>query len=504
MRLLADSLPKAMARASSYASGDVVAWAEQNFPIPDPARPIVLEPHQKALLRLVEARNPDGTHRYKTAVYSTPKKSGKTTIAALVARLRAETGGPFQEIYCVANDLEQAQGRVFQAARTSIQLTPSWQRRWKITERELIHIPSGSVIRAIPSDYKGEAGANPSLTTWTELWGYDSERCRRLWDELTPVPTRDSTRLVETYAGFEGESDLLWELYERGVLNGHQLNAWELHELAHVGLSYFQEAPNPDSIVPIWVDEAASLLVYWDSGEGARRMPWQRGEEAKAYYAEQEQSLRPKAFERLHLNRWVTAESSFVPIEWWDACREDLPPFEPDHCRDAVVLGVDAASTGDSFAVVAVTRHPQRHGDVAIRACRKWDPPKGGRIDYSGPEEFIRTVCQHYRVVQIAYDPHQLEDMMQRLYRERVAWCEPFPQGNDRLMADRRFYDLIVNRRLAHHGDPDMREHIQNANAKLQKDEDSTLRIVKKAPNRKIDLAVAASMACHRCLYLLL
>lgn len=493
-----------MATAASRATGDIVAWAERSFYIPDPPCPISLEPHQKALLRLIEARNPDGTHRYKTVVYSTPKKSGKTTIAALVARFRAETGSRFQEFYCIANDFEQAQGRVFHAARTSIELSPGWRRYWKTGERELLHLPSGSVIKAIPNDYKGEAGANPSLTIWTELWGYESERSRRLWEELTPVPTRDSTRLVETYAGFEGESELLWDLYERGVLHGHQLNARELHELADIGLVVFEEAPNPDSLVPIWVDEAASLLVYWDSGEAGRRMPWQRGEEGRAYYAEQEQSLRPKAFERLHLNRWVTAESSFVPVEWWDACREDLPPFEPDHCKDAVVLGVDAASTGDSFAVVAVTRHPQRHGDVAIRACRKWDPPKGGRIDYSGPEEFIRTVCQHYRVVQIAYDPHQLEDMMQRLYREGVAWCEPFPQEKDRLMADRRFYDLIVNRRLAHDGDPDMREHIRNANAKLQKDQDSTLRIVKKAAGRKVDLAVAASMACHRCLYLLL
>ena len=250
-----------MATAASHAAGDIVAWAERDFYIPDPGRPIVLEPHQKALLRLIEARDSNGQHRYRTFVYSTPKKSGKTTIAALVARFRAETGGRFQEIYCVANDLEQAQGRVFQAARASIELSPGWRRYWKTGERELCHLPSGSVIRAIPNDYKGEAGANPSLTVWTELWGYESERSRRLWEELTPVPTRDSTRLIETYAGFDGESDLLWELYERGVLQGRQLNAWDLHELADVGLMVFEEAPNPDSLVPIWVDEGASLLV---------------------------------------------------------------------------------------------------------------------------------------------------------------------------------------------------------------------------------------------------
>jgi len=51
-----------------------------------------------------------------------------------------------------------------------------------------------------------------------ELWGYTSERARRLYDELVPVPTRlISCRLTVTYAGFEGESELLHELYRRGL-----------------------------------------------------------------------------------------------------------------------------------------------------------------------------------------------------------------------------------------------------------------------------------------------
>ena len=51
-----------------------------------------------------------------------------------------------------------------------------------------------------------------------ELWGYTSERARRLYDELVPVPTRlISCRLTVTYAGFEGESELRHELYRRGL-----------------------------------------------------------------------------------------------------------------------------------------------------------------------------------------------------------------------------------------------------------------------------------------------
>src|SRR5262249_45205007 len=73
-------------------------------------------------------------------------------------------------------------------------------------------------ITAIASDAAGAAGANPNVTAFDELWGAVSERSRRLWDECVPPPTRQiACRLTTTYAGFEGESELLEELYKRGL-----------------------------------------------------------------------------------------------------------------------------------------------------------------------------------------------------------------------------------------------------------------------------------------------
>jgi phage terminase large subunit-like protein len=61
-----------------------------------------------------------------------------------------------------------------------------------------------------------------------------------------------------------------------------------------------------------------------------------------------------------------------------------------------------------------------------------------------------------------------------------------------------------VQRRLAHNGSPELRQHIQNANAKVQTDQDSTLRLCKRSELLKIDLAVAASMGVEECLRLLI
>jgi len=104
-------------------------------------------------------------------------------------------------------------------------------------------------------------------------------------------------------------------------------------------------------------------------------------------------------------------------------------------------------------------------------------------------------------VIQVAYDPYQLHDMATRLKHEGLAWFKEFSQGADRLTADSQFRALIRERRLWHDGNPDLREHVGNANAKVD-NEDRRLRIVKRMEKLKIDLAVAASMCTHEVLRL--
>lgn len=234
--------------------------------------------------------------------------------------------------------------------------------------------------------------------------------------------------------------------------------------------------------------------------------------------------------------------SPYIPLERWDTLYEkDLPPLLPGS-REAVILALDAAVTADCFGIVAVTRHPdptRYASDIAIRRVKKWTPDMfpNHRIDFATCEEFIRFVCRGgcfaghpppskelaasgqayhpecefcqrgewkavpgHNVVQTTYDPYQLEDMAQRLRKDGVAWMSEFDQGSERLIGDGILYRLAFSGKLAHNNDPDLREHIGNAKARLQPEEESKMRIIKKSPARKIDLAVAAAMAAKRCL----
>jgi hypothetical protein len=58
----------------------------------------------------------------------------------------------------------------------------------KVTQSRVEFPATGATITAIASDYAGAAGANPTISCFDELWGYTSERSRRLWDEMIPSP----------------------------------------------------------------------------------------------------------------------------------------------------------------------------------------------------------------------------------------------------------------------------------------------------------------------------
>lgn len=517
---------RTIAQTTANANESVTDFGERTFYVPETGAPIRFEPHQALILQLMFdpalASSLGVPNGYQTLVFSTVKKSGKTTIAALAARWVAECWGNFNEVYSIANDREQSRGRVYAKALQSIMLDPRWDRNakeirdyWRIIEREATHIPSGSYLRAVSNDYKGEAGSNPTATFWSELWGYTLESSRRLWDEMTPVPTRPrSIRFVETYAGFENESTLLIGLFEKTTTLSESKDAQGARritrdDLAAVGLEWpFPTTRDPE--LPLFVNPTLRSFAYWDQGPLARRMPWQ----TPAYYAAQATEMRPEVFDRLHSNEWVSSVSTFIPKEWWIACTarpvDAVPPLTP---TEPIVLAADASVSGDCTALTAVSRNPnptlRREKHTIARLTRTFTPPKGGTLNYSSPgglKDSIREIISKYNVVELAYDPYQLHDVMTVFRDEGLVWTRPFSQGDERMVADFALYTDIRDRHILDDTgpDPDLAAHLQHAGAKIPKDSNTKLRLVKKAEDSKIDNAVTLSMANYECKRLLL
>lgn len=79
-----------------------------------------------------------------------------------------------------------------------------------------------------------------------------------------------------------------------------------------------------------------------------------------------------------------------------------------------------------------------------------------------------------------------------------------FPQNASRMQpGTQRFFELVVNKKIRHDGNPSLARHLDNA--KLKADARGA-RLIKEAHDspRKIDLAVAAVMAVDRAAFWLM
>jgi phage terminase large subunit-like protein len=199
---------------------DPIAFIRDFCRNPETGRPFQLYPAQERFLREGLTLTSEGRLPYSELLFSAPKKSGKTALAAMIVLyVILVLGGSYAEGYCLSNDYEQSVGRVFQQIVRMLDPRRTKQSRLaKITANQIVFPSTGATITALASDYASAAGANPTITVFDELWAYTSERSRRLWDEMVPVPTRKiSVRLTVTYAGFSNESELLEDLYKRGL-----------------------------------------------------------------------------------------------------------------------------------------------------------------------------------------------------------------------------------------------------------------------------------------------
>lgn len=455
-------------------------WApsQQGFYLAETRRPITLAPHQHDILNHVFRLGESGRFPYETILYSCPKKSGKTTLAAVAALWFGLFIDAPNEVYICANDLEQSIGRVFKDVERAIRLNPVLAGRLR-TQARIIYTDEGTTIQALPSDYAGAAGSRHGLTVWDELWGYTSESARRLWDELTPVPTRkNSIRFVVSYAGYEGESSLLEELDKRG-------QAGEVvPELAHIQNGRGEPACRANG----------RTFVYWDHElkphPGLSISPRQ-------YHEQQRKDLRPGAFARMHLNEWASNTERFVTEEEWSECFSPaVELLKPDDTR-RIVLGADASTSRDFTALVGCWRKP---ADGAVHAvfCKVWRPQRMGLrlgkptidLDTTIKEEILR-LYRAGRVQSVVYDPYQLHSIAVDLEKAGVHMVE-LPQTSARTKADQALYDAIIGRNLLHANHSILNEHVNNA---VAIETARGFRLAKEKTTKKIDAAVALSMA---------
>jgi phage terminase large subunit-like protein len=204
--------------------------------------------------------------------------------------------------------------------------------------------------------------------------------------------------------------------------------------------------------------------------------------------------LRPNAFLRMIENRFVSTESDFIDMAWWDACvSPELTPLISDKSLP-VFVGVDASVKRDSTAIVAVT-FDKKDQKVRLVTHKVFQPSPDDPLDFENTiEDTIRDLHRRFRVRAVRYDPYQMASTAQRLQRAGIK-MEEFAQSVPNLTASsQNLYELIKGRNLLAYPDEAMRLSVSRA---IAVETPRGWRIAKEKQSHKIDVVVALGMAAH-------
>jgi phage terminase large subunit-like protein len=326
------------------------------------------------------------------------------------------------------------------------------------------------IYRVLSADAGLQYGLNPSMVVIDELWAHASGE---LYYALTTGQlARESPLVVSiTTAGFD-RSSICFDLYERGK---------KLRDEGGI------EAMRAEGFL-MWWYELDSAADYLDSShwKDANPSSWITVEAL----AREQRRLPEPVFRRLHLNQWTETEGAWIAPYEWDMCA-GAPLLDRN---SPTWIAVDVGVRRDSAAIVWAQWHDEKlHVGQEILKPEE-QGPTFGVADVRGRVAQRAVMFEQLR--EIDFDPWQFLESAE-LLQERGLPLVKFPQTSTRMApASETLYELIIERRLVHDGDPVMKEQLLAA--VIAPTDRGGWRISKRKSQERIDGAVALAIAADR------
>ena len=329
------------------------------------------------------------------------------------------------EIYLVSNSAEQSKSLAFSTLSWACEHEPTLAKATTVYRDRIVVNSTDSFIKVLPTKAKSAAGFSPSLCIWDEAHGL-KDIDENLWSELTSIQTRRSITLVLSYAGIEGESNLLRRLYDIAMSD-----------------------KRPDSWLVLWSHDPKISGTIDDAFLESKRL-----------------ELLPHQYSRLYENRWTSAAGAYIPLTDWENCFDpELKPLPPG-AGDIVYLGLDCGLRRDSAVLIGVTRQ-DNHYNLAL--FKQWLPGRGrgNEIELESIYEFLLNLHtdSHYNISACWFDPRFLHSIAQRLRAKGVNMIEVSPQPSSVSRCYEFLYQAVKGGRFSHWGEKVLTEHIMNAAA---------------------------------------
>jgi phage terminase large subunit-like protein len=441
---------------------------------------IRVRPWQHETTGMVYARTANGRLRHREALIGLPRKNGKSALGSSYGLHGLVMGPEGGEVYSCAADKDQAR-IVFNVAKKMVQLDPELDGEQggiiKVYRDALEYVETGSIYKVLSSEAFTKEGLNPTCVVYDELHAAPTDE---LYDVMVNAfgARVDPLLIIITTAGVktdqENRDSICYRRYQYGV----RVAQGEIDDPTFF-MCWYGAPKNADYRDPaVW--EAAN------PGYGDLIDPQD--------FVSVIGKVDENTFRTKRLNQWVSSVQAWLPGGAWDNCRNPDRTFVPG--ARGIVLGFDGSKNGDTTALVAVTVD----SNPVVKVLGLWDRPEDSpewKVPRGEVKDAIRQACHDFNVREIAWDEWLWEDAAEELEEEGLP-VVAFQQTMSAMgPATQRFYEMVINGKIEHDGDPRLARHLENAQLKTETRGARLIKDAKKSP-RKIDLAVASVMALDR------
>ncbi len=473
---------------------------------PKAGEPIILEPWQVFILTTVFGWvKADGTRRFRRVYIEVPRGNGKSALSSGVGlyMLCADNEGG-AEVYSFATTRDQAK-IVFGDAQNMAKRTAGLRSHFgvDVNAHNINVLRTASKFEALSAEGSTLDGLNTHFACVDELHAH---KTRAVYD------------VVETSIGKRAQS-LLWVITTAGSNRAgicYEVRGFVIKVLAgaakdesQFGIVYGLDEEDD------WTTEEA--LIKANPNWGISVMP-----EVLLPLQAKAMTMPSAAnnFKTKHLNEWVNADTAWMDMRAWDACKD--PTLDPEQfAGEPTYVALDLASKVDIAAKVALherTIEGKPHyyvfgqyylpRDTVERGensqYQGWEHmglltvTDGAVIDFDVIEQDLLADCSRFEVREVPYDPFQATQLSTRMAAQGVPMVEMRPTVLNFSEPMKQLEALVLQGRLHHNGDPVLAWMMSNVVAHMDAKDNIYPR--KERPENKIDGVVALIMALGRAL----
>lgn len=397
----------------------------------------------------------------RIVVEGVPRSGGKSDLACGLLLTIASMEPVYNGEYAVIAYSKDQARKDFGKLKTMIRLDPELKAMWKPLTDCIINEETGAKIMVMPYSENALQSWHLNVAVLDEVHTYKDDELynavisgqRDIFNAVCIV--------ITTAAG--SRKGFLWE----------QLPKWQASKDAHVAWYGARDDEDLDD-VRMW---KRTHPMSWVSVEDVRR---------------QRENLSNKQFERYEVNRFPLEKSEDKALKVGEvrACQRIGNLFGFDK---PFMLGVDGATSGDSFAIVA---HQVVDG---IDCYQEWvfdEPGESGYYDLNQIEELIAWLSQKYKCP-VGIDPARLLLMAQQLQDDYGVKIFEVSQNNKIMCAASEMVARsIKEKRTSLDGCPKLAEHLTNCTQLIREPFGWRFSSEKHGQGTdRIDAAIAAAIA---------